>query len=212
MADEGNREAAEPVEESPGGRPPSRMERLFMRVSVWQTVLSVAGVFIGIVALYAALSESEAVRKQTAATVWPYVQLLVEDYADDEAAGFSMTLANAGVGPARVRALELRLGGTPMRDWDQAVGQVTGGEPVEFGRNFIVGRVLTPGESVALIHTHDPSLVAAFRAAVADPSSALRYCYCSIFDDCWLRDSRDEAADPEPVESCPDFGKGAFVD
>lgn len=183
-----------------------------MRVSVWQTILSVAGVFIGIVALYAALSESEAVRKQTAATVWPYVQLLVEDYADDEAAGFSMSLANAGVGPARVRALELRLGGTPMRDWDQAVGQVSGGEPVEYGRNFIVGRVLTPGESVALIHTHDPSLVAAFRAAVADPSSALRYCYCSIFDDCWLRDSRDEAADPEPVESCPDFGNGGFVE
>jgi len=58
----------------------SRSERLFLRLSLWQTVLSLVGVFVAFVALYAALTESEAVRRQTAAGVWPYVQLTINDY------------------------------------------------------------------------------------------------------------------------------------
>ncbi|MFK8043272.1 hypothetical protein, partial [Congregibacter sp.] len=42
------------------------IERAFLRLTFWQTLLSLAGVFTGGVALYAALSESEAVRQQTA--------------------------------------------------------------------------------------------------------------------------------------------------
>ncbi len=79
-------------------RPVSRTEKLFVRVSVWQTVLSVAGVFIGVVALYGALTESEAGRKQTAATVWPYLQLEISDYANETGAGFSIAFSNAGTG------------------------------------------------------------------------------------------------------------------
>ena len=30
---------------------------------------------------------------------------------------------------------------------------------------------------------------------------AVRACYCSIFDDCWVMDSRKQ--DPEPVKACP---------
>ena len=40
-------------------------ERIFLRLTLLQTVLSVAGVFIAVVALYAALTESSAVRQQT---------------------------------------------------------------------------------------------------------------------------------------------------
>lgn len=46
------------------------LEKKFLRLTFWQTILSVAGVFTGAVALYAALTESQAVRQQTAATVW----------------------------------------------------------------------------------------------------------------------------------------------
>lgn len=212
----GSRESDDPAEapqKNPADAPAmSRTEKLFVRVSVWQTVLSVAGVFIGVVALYAALTESEAARKQTAATVWPYLQLEISDYANETGAGFSIAFSNAGVGPARVRAMELRLAGAPVRDWEAAVASLVAQDaPVpDFGRNFIIGRVLTPGESVTLLQTHDRALVAAFRAAVASPDTGLRFCYCSIFDDCWLRDSRDEAADPRRVEACPDFGEAGF--
>jgi hypothetical protein len=193
-------------------RAPTRTEKLFVRVSVWQTVLSVAGVFIGVVALYAALTESEAARKQTAATVWPYLQFEISDYANEAGAGFSIAFSNAGVGPARVREMQLSIADRPVTDWETAVARLVEEERPAFGQNFIIGRVLTPGESVTLVQTHDRRLVEAFRQAVALPGTWVRLCYCSIFDECWLRDSRDEAADPEPVEACPDFGAAAFRD
>lgn len=49
-----------------------RMERLALRISVVQTALAVMGFFIGSIALYAALNEADAVRKQQQASVWPY--------------------------------------------------------------------------------------------------------------------------------------------
>ena len=48
------------------------------------------------------------------------------------------------------------------------------------------------------------------QAAIADPENAISYCYCSIFDDCWLADSRLDALSPEPVQQCPDFGEATF--
>ena len=104
----------------------SGVERVFVRLTLWQTVLSVAGVFIAIVALYAALTESAAVRQQTAATVWPFVQLLIEDYDTEASAGFTISLSNAGVGPARMRALRLIIDGEPIRDWEHAVTLLEG--------------------------------------------------------------------------------------
>ena len=87
----------------------SHAERSFVRMSFWQTVLSVIGVFIAVIALYAALSESEAVRQQTAASVWPRVQLHVSDHLSDHRAELTVSLTNAGVGPARMRSMRVRM-------------------------------------------------------------------------------------------------------
>jgi hypothetical protein len=188
----------------------SRTERIFVRLTFWQTVLSVAGVFIAIVALYAALTESAAVRQQTAATVWPFVQLLIEDYDTEANAGFTMSLSNAGVGPARMRTLRLVIDGEPIRDWDHAVTRLDGIISAQVSRNFVNDRVISPDETVDLFSTTDPDLARRFQAAVANPNTSVTYCYCSIFDECWLADSQKDIQNPEPVDECPDFGDAAF--
>ena len=209
--------AAEPPaqEEGPSGSTPSPVlsstERIFLRLSFWQTVLSVVGVFIAVIALYAALTESEAVRQQTAAAVWPFVQISVADYDTGETAGFTLSFKNAGVGPARVRALRLVIDGEPMRDWSQVVAHLGGELDEQVGRSFISGRVLSPDEKVDLVSVSDPVLARQFQAAIAGSQTSLSYCYCSIFDDCWLAESTGDALNPLPVEACPDFGKAAFV-
>jgi len=188
----------------------SRAERIFVRLTFWQTVLSVAGVFIAVVALYAALTESAAVRQQTAATVWPFVQLLIEDYDTEANAGFTMSLSNAGVGPARMRALRLIINGEPVRDWEHAVTLLDGKITAQVARNFVSGRVISPDETVDIISTMDPDLARRFQAAVANLNTSVTYCYCSIFDECWLADSQKDIQNPEPVEECPDFGDAVF--
>ncbi len=188
----------------------SRAERIFVRLTFWQTVLSVAGVFIAIVALYAGLTESAAVRQQTAATVWPFVQMSTADYDSGESAGFTMSFTNVGVGPARMHAVRLIINGEPVRDWAHAVTQVGGKLTDQVGRNFVSNRVLSPDEKVDMISTTDPDLARQFQAAIAKPENSITYCYCSIFDECWLADSQRDIQNPELVEGCPDFGDATF--
>ena len=188
----------------------AQTERIFLRLTFWQTVLSVAGAFIAVVALYAALTESAAVRQQTAAAVWPFVQFSTLDADSGETAEFELSFTNAGVGPARMRAMRLVIDGEPIRDWAHAVAQLGGQLTDHVSRNFISSRVLSPDERVVTFSTTDPVLARQFRTTVANPDNFIEFCYCSIFDDCWLSDSRQDLQNPEAVEECPDFGNAAF--
>lgn len=188
----------------------SAPEHLFVRMTLWQTVLSMVGIFIAVVALYAALKESAAVRQQTAAAVWPFVQMIIADYDTGETAGFTMSFVNVGVGPAKIRSLRLEIDGQAITTWTQAVNVLEGDPSANVGRNFVAGRVMRPEERVDLISTSDPELARRFQRAIATPGNFVSYCYCSIFDECWLADSRLDLQKPEPVEICPDFGKETY--
>ena len=192
-------------------------ERMFIRLTFWQTVLSLVGVFIAVVALYAALNESAAVRQQTAAAVWPFVQFAIEEGETEDSAHFSIQFTNTGVGPARMRSMKVRLNGESVRDWNAAIALLggadsEGSEGIEgISRNFITNRVLAPGESVKAFETTNPDLRRRFLDAATNDASYVAYCYCSIFDECWLADSRGRLLDPEPTAACPDFGEAAFT-
>jgi hypothetical protein len=200
----------EPMKEADSKSRLAQTERLFLRLTFWQTILAVAGVFIAVVALYAALSESTAVRQQTAAAVWPFVQLSIEDSDSGDSADFTMSFTNAGVGPAKMRTMRLIVDGEPIRDWANAVARLGGKLTDNVNRNFISNRVLSPDERVDSIHTGDPELARKFQAIMGNPENYITFCYCSIFDECWVADSRKDLQDPETVEECPDFGEAAF--
>lgn len=189
----------------------TRSERLFLRISIWQTVLSIAGIFIAAVALYAALTESEAVRRQTAASVWPYVQLSVDDHLSTDAALFELSLTNSGVGPAHIRAMRVTIGGRAMLTWKDAVLAVVGTDAPAFSQTFANNRVFRPGERVTIFGTRAPVLVRALREAVVNESAGVEYCYCSIFDECWTVDSRSPEAGPASVAACTDYGGAEFL-
>jgi hypothetical protein len=185
-------------------------ERAFVRLTFWQTVLSLVGVFIAVVALYAALAESDAARKQTAAAVWPFVQLTLHDHLSETAAEFRIALTNAGVGPARMRSMRVLLKGEPLRDWHHAMELVGETGTHRLGQSYVSRRVLIPGETIDMVSTMDRVLVEKFLGALAQPGNSITYCYCSIFDACWVVDSEKDLQTPDPVEACPDFGAEAF--
>ena len=190
----------------------SGTERAFVRLTFWQTVLSLVGVFIAVVALYAALAESDAARKQTAAAVWPFVQLTISDHLSEGRAEFRISLTNAGVGPARMRSMRVLLLGEPLRDWHHAIQRLGETGTHRLGQSYVSRRVLIPGETIDMVSTMDRVLVEKFLGALAQPGNSITYCYCSIFDACWVIDSEVDLQTPEPVEQCPDFGDAAFGD
>jgi hypothetical protein len=197
---------------SPSAADISGTERAFVRLTFWQTVLSLVGVFIAVVALYAALAESDAARKQTAAAVWPFVQLTISDHLSEGRAEFRISLTNAGVGPARMRSMRVLLLGEPLRDWHHAIQRLGETGTHRLGQSYVSRRVLIPGETIDMVSTMDRVLVEKFLGALAQPGNSITYCYCSIFDACWVIDSEVDLQTPEPVEQCPDFGDAAFGD
>lgn len=214
MSDSPHENPPEPGNAStpPGGF--ASIERAFLRLTFWQTLLSLAGVFTGGVALYAALGESEAVRQQTAATVWPYVQLTIRDFVQDDKAAFSLELSNSGVGPAKMREMQLLIDGEVYRDWRAVLTSFLDEEfaqGVRYGRSDVTGRVLSPGETLTSFHTTDRVVVEGMQAGIYSGRVSLSYCYCSIFDDCWnAQISAVGGPEPSPVEECPVYGEDRF--
>ncbi|MBN7795947.1 hypothetical protein [Parahaliea mediterranea] len=187
-----------------------RAEQHIIRLTFWQTVLSVVGVLIAVLALYAALTESAAVRQQTAAAVWPFVQVMLEDYDTGDAAGFTLAFTNAGVGPAKMRDVRISVGGNVTRNWSELVASVGGDTGAAVSRSFISDRVLRPDEKVVVFSTTDADLARKLFGVVSEPRGEVIFCYCSIFDECWLADSRKNSQAPELVEVCPDYGDEAY--
>lgn len=189
-----------------------RAERHIIRLTFWQTILSVVGVVIAVLALYAALTESAAVRQQTAAAVWPFVQLMIEDYDTGEAAGFSFALTNVGVGPAKMQGLRLSIDGNVARNWSELVASADGDTEAAINRNFISDRVLRPEETVIVLSTRDADLARKLTGAISNKQrGVLTFCYCSIFEECWLADSRKDLQAPSPVKTCPGFGDETYL-
>lgn len=210
MTDEQETTAADAAAPPPADPAIAGTERAFVRLTLWQTVLSLVGVFIAIVALYAALTESEATRKQTAAAVWPFVQLTLRDHLSELGAEFRISLTNAGVGPARMRSMRVLLEGKPLDDWHEAMARMGEEGTHRLGQSFVGRRVLIPGETIDMVSTTDRVLVEKFLATLARPGNSIVYCYCSIFDECWVIDSEKDLQTPDPVGQCPDFGDEAF--
>ncbi len=191
------------------------IERTFLRLTFWQTILSLAGVFTGAVALYAALNESQAVRQQTAASVWPYVQLTIFDTSDGETASFALSLANVGVGPARMQGALVTHNGRAVADWQSVTDEILSDGAtlgIDYGKSAVSRRVLAPGESVIAFQTHHKELALGMQAAAHSGALKVTYCYCSIFDDCWIKSSASPGEDQpnQATDQCPDFGRDSF--
>ena len=189
----------------------ARTEKRMVRLTFWQTLLSVAGALIAILALFATLRESEEVRRQTAAAVWPYVQVQMNDFDQGDEAALSLSFTNTGVGPAKVRTLRMEVDGQPVPDWAGLLARLDQPADSPYGRDFISHRVLAPGETAQVFSTRHPPLVRALQAAIGREGTVLSLCYCSIFDECWLARSDAERSDPAPVAACPAPGPGEFA-
>jgi hypothetical protein len=201
----------------PVARGIAHIERAFLRLTFWQTLLSLAGVFTGAVALYAALNESEAVRKQTAAAVWPYVQFMINDRDDGDSAHFALSFDNVGVGPAQMRSMLLTFDGEALTSWEAVTAKLLGSSAelgMQYGKSSVSRRVLAPGDSVIAFRTDERELALALQEAVYSGSAVLTYCYCSIFEECWQSSSVSERSDKytDAVETCPSHGERGFTD
>lgn len=168
-------------------------------------VIGGAAVAISTISLWVALKANDTQDRLLAASTWPIVQFSTGNRLDDGVSAITLTLQNAGVGPARVKSVQIFHNEVAHPD---AAALITSccDPPKGIALNTITSdpaRVLVASEEVKFLRfdeaTADPKVWAnlnreRFRLRVLA-------CYCSVLGDCWKMDSTK--ADPDPIAACP---------
>ncbi len=167
-------------------------------------IVASSATIIALVAMGTAVYQSKLMRDQAKASVWPY--LLVGNSDND---GFERIVQNVGLGPAVIKAFEVRVHGHPVHTWREAAESLgvrltgRGMKSTTFGR----GIVAPVNSLVELVQFSDSGDAQAFRAHRDDITTWV--CYCSLYGDCWTTGANG-VEPPEPVTECVEDPKTAF--
>lgn len=183
----------------------SRMERLTLRMSAIQTFIAVTSFVVAIIALYAALNEADAARKQLQSSAWPNLEAEFSFRTVPGSERIEFNLRNSGIGPAKVQSVAFTLDGEPLENWAQLVHTFTEQDNPLFSYNWVARRVLQPDDQYALLTVTADEIDSATTIALQDAANAGRIlgeiCYCSVFEDCWMLET--QSRDPKEVKACP---------
>ena len=130
----------------------------------------------------------------------PYVQV----YDSNANHVVSLNVTNEGVGPAKIETSEVSVDGKPVQNLEELLQACCGTGTTGVNASSLDGRMVRPGETVAYVSYPESSMGALHRAAFDRARQTdrivTRVCYCSVFDDCWMADSRDPT--PDSVKQC----------
>jgi len=188
--------------EVPKDRP---LLRSLLKVEI---LITLPTLIISVALAYFSFVQADASRKMQRTETWPYVSYGTDNSSPEVKNEISFSLSNDGVGPALLKEVEFLYDRRPMRDPIEfiqhccAVAAKAAAKNLTFTTDRVDG-VLRPGEKRKFI-----------RLAQTEQNKPLwnklneerwkvvtRSCYCSIFDDCWVFDSRTEQ--PSEVKNCP---------
>lgn len=198
-------EAAAPASTDPTPATLTRLAKYLPALLIGHMFVTVPTLVISLALAYATFVQADATRKIQRSETWPFISYGTSNISPEGTEVIAFNLANDGVGPARLKAIEFLYAGRPMthpRAFLQRCCGDSQANPTPFMSSPVDG-VLRPGEITHFIRlVKSPANAAIWdRLQVERWKVTIRACYCSIFDDCWVLDSRTK--DPQPVDVCP---------
>ncbi len=179
-----------------------------------EMLIAVCAVITSVVALFIGWSQTQVMRGQQQAEVWPMIQLTHETDFNGDSVSYAIAVENAGVGPALIDSFTITIPGQPATtDFYELVDYMVAldvGEPYTAFRS-LDGRVIRQGTTINAIKASwdstDESRAALQRRLTQfvsgeEESAVVFVCYCSILEDCWISSTLDDQKRPEPVKSC----------
>jgi hypothetical protein len=151
---------------------------------------------------------ADANSRMVKASSWPYLEYSTGN-VEENRAQIELRIGNVGVGPARVKGLEIFWRGQPVADHNQLLMRccgATSGSTLHMLVNQIGGRVLPARQTESfLVLPRDAPNESVWRRLDQERTNvSARVCYCSVFDECWVADlSMKETSVQRPVEQCP---------
>jgi hypothetical protein len=149
--------------------------------------------------------------KLVAANSYPYLDLMRSTHALTPEGGMKRAkveyeIMNNGVGPARIEWVQLFYKDKPVADLRGLGEACCDTQPGDFSgmnsRGGVTNSLIRPGGSLVMFSWSEPATpnpkFAALHQAMKDISYSA--CYCSVFDECYIR--KDDDSKPQPVEQC----------
>lgn len=186
-------------------------------------LVALAALATSVVSIWLAISQGDDMAKLVQAQSWPHVGFHTGNSSLDPSTNqrirsLSFSVENLGVGPAKLRTLEVLIDGQAVNGHNaliRAASALADDENLDAANVFSVpvgGRVLRPGESITFLRWDRGDDVAG-RWEALDRARfgrlTMRACFCSVFDECWI--STNGQGDPLPAANCPNV-ETAYVE
>ena len=191
--------------------------------------LPVGALFVSFISIYIAWHHGQVMKelvhqneRLVQANSLPYLQIDTSDLeADLRTPAFRLTVQNQGIGPARIAAVVIAVDGHPVPDFNSLVDrccapgllqaarrgtkQYRGIQNGEVILSTLHDRMIRPAEAVDAfewrVTPENRPVIERLKAGFASNRINAAVCYCSVFDDCWVRTDDDQK--PMPVKQCP---------
>ncbi len=187
--------------------------------------LGLTAMFVSVVTLFVAIEHGRTMERMADANMrmveansWPFVDFSTHNLDRDGVPDVRLVLTNEGVGPARIETFELWWRGKPISSPSELLKQCClpdSGQPGNpaIGLGLASPRILRAGEHVDFLSlSMTPADKEMFRKFNFERDFIrTRVCYCSVFDECWLKEGGDDLLrkgqnkliHPQPVKTCP---------
>jgi hypothetical protein len=175
--------------------------------------LGVAATIVSLVSLWLGLHSAHSMEKLVAANSYPYVELMrswslstLMPGTDRVRNGIVYQLDNNGVGPARIEWVEFKFKGKAVANITDLLDACCKAAEYNYAglnrRGGIEGALVRPGASVAMFTWSEQATPNPTFEALRGQMDSIDWsaCYCSVFDECYVRTSAGSR--PEPVKQC----------
>lgn len=166
-------------------------------------IVSVSSLIVAIVHSRTLERMADANARLVEANSWPFLS-----YDTSNGTIVTMSVVNDGVGPAKVKTIEVKWAGIAHRDAVSFLEACCGFRPRTGNVDYalIAGHVLRAGQSLDILGLHqtpsDTQTLSALNAARISPKLSINVCYCSVFDQCWTQDIVRFSLKPREVNHC----------
>ena len=165
-------------------------------------ILGSLAVLMSVVSIFIALHHGQTMEKLVEANSWPNISYTTGNEQAGAPKTITLSLRNTGVGPARIDTFEVFYKNKPLADFPQLLKACCDAASSNFSMSVVGNEVLPARDEIDFLTfsaaSNKPDVWEALNKRRFDVR--VRVCYCSVFDECWVRDS--SAPRPSPIKQC----------
>ena len=145
-------------------------------------IVGLSAILISIATLFVYVYQASIMQEQLHTSVWPRIE-----WSNSNVGGVFVEVTNKGIGPAIIKDAVMKVDGKKVNNVDELFQELIGDHKnMEVITSYVVGRVMSPGETFKTFLVTDSSSALRLDSAFRVRQFEFEICYCSIYDECWL--------------------------